>query len=570
MRNIFLFLCLIATISRIDAGQIATAPLLESEGMKPARTIRYVIEPKVLANKALTKSIKNAIQALNNDDRLILNFQEVTDIAPYEYYQYITIKLGDDRSFALNLGTNLFNAPCQNSGPDFLEPTLHLRATASEETIIHEFFHALGLKHEQQRSDRDEFIDIVEEEIAARTTTGPFTSEFGVNYGNAEGCAVGKFDFSSTMLYYARSKEIARRHSTLQNQSLVIQQSAKLQIPIRIRAVDSTDSARDNLTLNYENRVSLGVASISTFPHTVPGVQIDLSSQSAQWRLEQVTEINSAGVAEVIVNTYYISGLSQNYSSLPGVQPRLSVTTQDQLSLVDPTAALTPLEDRYTRWVAIGINGLTYLINDGAQKFLALTPSGPQLVDANNILAGPIILEPVGPSLFPGKKPSSMDILTVNAAYDGYFQLYNDINRNNARYLGLKVHKKTSGSPVTNRKNGAFWRFRFVAETLGNVENNNGYLQIQNHSTGQYLHVNPNTLKAEMYLGAEGKAVFGGDWISSQWLIESNENGEEGFIIRNRLTGKPLSLNGEKADGSEDDKWYFRFTEAHGFFTKET
>jgi len=83
----------------------------------------------------------------------------------------------------------------------YLQPCMHLFAISSRitsyaslqfGTAVHEIGHALGLWHTQQRSDRDESVIIIEENIK----TVP--SQFWKHPTKAYGCP---YDFGSVMQY---------------------------------------------------------------------------------------------------------------------------------------------------------------------------------------------------------------------------------------------------------------------------------------------------------------------------------------------------------------------------------
>ena len=66
-------------------------------------------------------------------------------------------------------------------------------------TIQHEFFHALGLVHTQQRPDRDGFVRLLKDE----NTPGIDKSSFRANYGKCDNCNTYgiPYDFRSIMHY---------------------------------------------------------------------------------------------------------------------------------------------------------------------------------------------------------------------------------------------------------------------------------------------------------------------------------------------------------------------------------
>lgn len=75
---------------------------------------------------------------------------------------------------------------------------LHVTDTCwSRRVIVHEMGHALGLLHEQVRSDRDAFLSVVDEDdMASRCPT-----QFTVNWGIQDAPKFTAYDFASVMHY---------------------------------------------------------------------------------------------------------------------------------------------------------------------------------------------------------------------------------------------------------------------------------------------------------------------------------------------------------------------------------
>ena len=71
---------------------------------------------------------------------------------------------------------------------------LNIKHWHSHFIIVHELMHALGAKHEHQRPDRDDYIEIIEENIE-QGQAGQFTK--------FEGHWIGPYDFDSVMHYFA-------------------------------------------------------------------------------------------------------------------------------------------------------------------------------------------------------------------------------------------------------------------------------------------------------------------------------------------------------------------------------
>lgn len=65
-------------------------------------------------------------------------------------------------------------------------------------TVVHELGHTVGLKHEHQRSDRDEFVSIHLDRVCPATKRGNFVTYW-------PGIPIGEYDYNSTMHYSPRS-----------------------------------------------------------------------------------------------------------------------------------------------------------------------------------------------------------------------------------------------------------------------------------------------------------------------------------------------------------------------------
>ncbi|GJM17991.1 MAG: hypothetical protein DHS20C14_02040 [Phycisphaeraceae bacterium] len=74
-----------------------------------------------------------------------------------------------------------------------LHPNVADNPAASQGVIIHEIMHAIGFYHEHQRNDRDDFIEILEQNVAP--------GQLGQFAKSAPGNEFGDFDFESIMHY---------------------------------------------------------------------------------------------------------------------------------------------------------------------------------------------------------------------------------------------------------------------------------------------------------------------------------------------------------------------------------
>ena len=96
------------------------------------------------------------------------------------------------------------------------EYTLNLqsRGCMSDGTIQHEFLHALGLYHHQSRSDRDQYIKIIEGNIENNRRSQ--FNKYGRNFINSYGLP---YDYNSVMHYHDTAfgkKDRGRSRTTIQ------------------------------------------------------------------------------------------------------------------------------------------------------------------------------------------------------------------------------------------------------------------------------------------------------------------------------------------------------------------
>jgi hypothetical protein len=98
------------------------------------------------------------------------------------------------------------NAPTQGSGSSQLgmiggRQEIKLENNASFSTVVHEIGHAVGLMHEQTRSDRDQYINVNYGNI-----NNDWKSQYNI-YNLGAGYQTGTFDFNSVMLYRSDNED---------------------------------------------------------------------------------------------------------------------------------------------------------------------------------------------------------------------------------------------------------------------------------------------------------------------------------------------------------------------------
>lgn len=576
----FFFIALCSTSLDLSAAFIRGGPLLESSGERITKNIKYYISPLIATGKEtppseseekkLESRILESFQYL--DERLSLNFIRIKNTEGLKYYEYLPIQLSKEGSFAFPpiVPNEKYRACFKDSIINRLEPTVSLALNASNETIRHEILHALGLGHEQQHANRDNHIDLIKNEVdfLGRSFQNS-ANEWGINYQKVHGCSVSDFDFDSTMLYHRQWDRMPRKYDSLIPQVNIYNDALNNGRLVRIRALDSTDDARDNLTLNYEDGSNLTQNSI--IPKHVNSGALDLRTDafSSHWRIKKSFNIDENG-NQIASNAVNIEGRWEGGISSSGMKPLLSVvqSANGSYEVVMRDPSVLARSDSSTQWIPIVQEKSIIFLS---QKILLDNPNADfdqkyQVLDINKNsirLVGfndsNLFIDPVELSSNPGIEPSAMDLFAVEVNYARYasFSPYADSSR--------RISFDENDSLITKKSTGfpAFFRFRYVKDTLpDSTEQSKGYIQIQNHGNGNghYVYAEPLTGKIKVISGEEGKLLYGDDWHGSQWLIEPSKKQKDGFIIRNRMTNKPLSLSGNNAEGGEDDIWKINFT----------
>ena len=150
----------------------------------PNATIPYQIDPTSNFNATATANIISAIATINASTNLniVLRTTETT---------FVNIDDSDNTGcYVLGLGMHSTGALLMNLGT----------GCTSTGTIIHEFVHLAGFAHEQNRSDRNNFVTIVWANI--QTTPVNQAPQFTIADVNTH-TDIGAYDYASVMHYSA-------------------------------------------------------------------------------------------------------------------------------------------------------------------------------------------------------------------------------------------------------------------------------------------------------------------------------------------------------------------------------
>ncbi|MGE3107965.1 MAG: M12 family metallopeptidase [Phycisphaerales bacterium] len=122
-------------------------------------------------------------------------------IADYEYYSQARFQSSSAAAGTITFRRDDEVGGCGNSGVGFSAGgiTIRLRESCDKGTVLHEMGHALGLFHEQQRPDREQFVTFHENNVDLTNfpdALGNFTKKT-----DAECVTHGSYDYGSIMHY---------------------------------------------------------------------------------------------------------------------------------------------------------------------------------------------------------------------------------------------------------------------------------------------------------------------------------------------------------------------------------
>lgn len=157
--------------------------------------VPYTISPDVLATREINEAL-NRLESLTN-----LRF--VQRLYQSNYIEY---------SLDTTIFTNRSDKIGMEGGVHYIFLNLTNENTISEaniRTVMHETLHALGIKHEHQRSDRNSYIDVREENILTERL-GDFDILSDADYIHSE-----VYDYASIMHYRFNSAAIDTAQPTI-------------------------------------------------------------------------------------------------------------------------------------------------------------------------------------------------------------------------------------------------------------------------------------------------------------------------------------------------------------------
>lgn len=140
----------------------------------PDRLVPYEIHSNLPNQERVTDAIKHW------EEHTSLRFVERTSANAHQYPNYILFRPGNGCSSYVGMQGKM-------------QP-INLASACSTGNTIHEIGHAIGLWHEQSRSDRDEYVDVRYENII---------SLYAFNFDKQEdnGQDLGEYDYGSIMHY---------------------------------------------------------------------------------------------------------------------------------------------------------------------------------------------------------------------------------------------------------------------------------------------------------------------------------------------------------------------------------